>query len=249
MFKLTYPVGSNLKKIMQGAVKPLDEVPIKVSDSFLIRALSPDKNTLTEINIPQTAFDVFDVEGENSIVVDRDQFLKSLRRATRRDSVTFEFKDESRYLNLALINTKTGAERIYQVEIREIGQELIQSLNLDLPIKFQIPTDDLKAIIRNAKIVGEELEIIYKEGKVEISCRSENKMFKQILEFGKPLLNLEAKESMVTSKYDLDLLKTVAVSFDAADVANVEFGPSLPMKIFLDIGDGSTVVFWIAPRV
>jgi len=249
VFKVTYPDGSKLKKFMQGALKPLSDVPINISESeLLIRALSPDKNLLVEITIPQTAFDSFEVSGESSLTADRDQFLKAIRRATKRDTVTLKYDEGSRQMTVVLSNTKTGAERSYMIDIIEAGREPVQSLQLELPVKFQITSDDLKKIIRDAKLVGDELELIYKEGSIEVVSRSENKEFRQILMLDKPLYNLESKESMVTSKYDVDLLKSISTSFDVADIALVEFGAGLPMKITLSVEDGSRLVFWIAPR-
>ncbi len=249
MFKVTYPNGSTFKKLLQGALKPLSEVPIKVtSESLLIRALSPDKNILVEITIPQSAFESFEAPSETSVVASRDQLLKAIRKALRRDTVTLSYEEGSRYLRLILTNTRTGAERSYDIEISEAGVEPVQSLELDLPVKFQIASDDLKKLVRDAKLVGEELEIIYKEGSIEVISRSENKMFRQVMSLDKPLYGLESRESMITSKYDVDLLKQIATSFDVADIATVEFGSGLPMKITLPVDDGSKLIFWIAPR-
>jgi len=249
LFRVTYPNGATFKKMMQGALKPLSEVPIQVTNElFLIRALSPDKNILVEITIPNAAFESFEVSSETSVTASRDQLLKSIRRALRRDTVTLEYKEGERSLKLILTNTQTGTERSYDIEISEAGTEPVQSLQLDLPVRFQIATDDLRKIVRDAKLVGDELEIVYKEGSIEVLSRSEGKEFRETLSLDKPLYSLESSESMVSSKYDVDLLKSISTSFNVADIALVEFGPSLPMKITLSVDDGSKLVFWIAPR-
>lgn len=249
MFNIKYPDGASLKKLLYGSLKPLSEVPIRVDDkSFLIRALSPDKNILVEIYVPSVAFETYDVTGETSLTADRDEFIKVIRRGTKRDIVTLRYEDGAEQLYVTLTNAKTGAERNYQVRVIEFGKELIQSLELELPVKFQIETDDLKKLVSDARLIGEELEITYKEGEIEVTSRSESKMFKETLALDKPLLSLESKESMVTSKYDIDLLKTVSSTFEVADIATIEFGPGLPMKIYLSSDDGSKVTFWVAPR-
>ncbi|MCD6084083.1 MAG: hypothetical protein J7J20_00925 [Desulfurococcales archaeon] len=249
MFKVTYPDGSKLKKLMQGALKPLSDVPIAVGEGeLLIRALSPDKNLLVEITIPQSAFDAFEVSRESNITAERDQLLKAIRRATKRDTVTLKYEEGSRQMTVVLSNSRTGAERSYMIDIMEAGREPVQSLYLELPVKFQVASDDFRKIVRDAKLVGEELEFIYKEGSIEVISRSESKEFRQTLMLDKPLYSLESKESMVTSKYDLDLLRSISASFDVADIALVEFGAGLPMKVTLSVEDGSKVVFWIAPR-
>lgn len=250
MFRIKYPIGNVIKRMFQGSLKPLDEVPLKVHEGGLtIRALTPDKNLMIEISIPQSAFEEFEVDKESSIVVDRASFLRVFRRATKRDSVLMLFEDSSRSLKISLINTKTGAERSYVIDVREVGTELIGSIDIDLPVRFQIGSEDLRRILRDAKLVNEALELIYSEGYIEVRSTSENKLFKQTLALDKPLYALESKESHVSSKYDLDLLKTISTSLTIADITTVEFGASLPMKIYLNLSDGSTITYWIAPRV
>ncbi len=249
MFKVTYPDGNVIKKIFIGVLRPLDEAPIRVdNEKFLVRALSPDKNVLVEALIPASAFDLFDVGEETTVTADRDQLLKQIRKATKRDTVTLSYERGARYVLLTLQNTRTGSERTYQIEITEAGRELVESINLDLPVQFQILSEDFKKLIRDVKLVGDELELTYKEGTLEASCRAENKLFKQTLTKDNPLLTLNSKESMVASKYDVDLIKSVSAAFDVADLVNVEFGAGLPMKIYLGLEDGTKLTFWIAPR-
>ncbi len=248
MFKLKYPDGAIFKKIMQGSLKPIEEVPIKVSDTFLVRALSPDKNILVEVIIPQTAFEEFEVEGGQSITADRDEFLRSVRRATKRDAVILEYVPEERQIRLTLLNTRTGTERSYSIRVMDVAREPVQSLTLELPVSLKIPTEDLKKLIRDVKLVGDIFEIVYRDGKVEVTAESEGKKFHQVMELDRPLISLNSSESMVSSRYDADLLKSVSAAFDIADTATVEFGPDLPMKITIVAEDSTQVTYWIASR-
>ncbi len=249
MFVVKYPDGSMFKKLMYGALKPLSEVPLKVtSESFTIRSLSPDKNLLVEILMPSSSFESFEVTGDALLTMDRDEYVKTVRRGTKRDTVTLRYDDGSKYVSITLTNTKTGAERSYQVSILETGRELIQSLDLELPVRFQIESKDLKKLVSDAKLVGDELEIAYSEGEIRVKCASEGKLFEEGLALDRPLLSLESKEDKVSSKYDVDLLKSIASTFEAADVITVEFGAGLPMHIYLSTEDGAKVSFWVAPR-
>ncbi len=249
MFVIKYPDGATFKRLMYGSLKPLSEVPIKVSsDSFLIRALSPDKNLLTEVYMPNTAFESFDITADALLTLDRDEYVKAVRRGTKRDTVTLRYEDGAKQLTLTLTNTKTGAERSYQINILETGRELIQSLELDLPVRFQIESKDLKKLVSDAKLVGDELELTYEDGELIAKCASEGKSFEERMGLDRPLLALESKESKVTCKYDVDLLKSIASTFEVADVVTVEFGTSLPMRIYITTEDGCKVTFWVAPR-
>lgn len=250
MFRIKYPVGAKIKKIFQGSLKPVDEVPMSVDSSrFLVRCLSPDKNLLVEILIPQTAFELFEVDKETTLTVDKLQLMRSLRRVTKKDSILIEFNEGSRVLKLTLTNLKTGVERNYTVDVKEVGSELIGSINVDLPIRFQIPSEDFRKIISDARLINEDLELRYEENNIQVVSTLENKMFKQTLALDRPLYSLEAKESQASSKYDLDLLRALASSLTLTDITTVEFGPSLPLKILIEMSDGSRITYWIASKV
>ena len=250
MFRVKYPVGVRIKNVLQGALKVIDEVPMSVtSENFIIRALSPDKNLLVEIKIPQTAFELFEVSGDNLITLEKVSFMRAFKRATKRDSVLIEFDDASKTLKVTLINIKTGVERSYQVEVRGVGIELVGSIDVELPVSFQIPSKDFIKIIRDAKLIDEDLELICVKDRIEVMSRAENKMFKQVLELDKPLYTLNTKEEHISSKYDLDILKAITRSLSVADMVTVELGSALPLKISFDVGDGSTVTYWVAPKV
>ncbi len=250
MFRVKYPVGARFKRVFQGSLKPVDEVPMSFDSSrFLVRCLSPDKNLLVEVMIPQTAFELFEVSRETTLTVDKLQLLRSLRRVTKKDSVLMEFNESSRVLKLTLINLKTGVERSYTADVREVGSELIGSISIDLPIRFQIPSEDFRKIIADAKLIDEELELRCEGNNIQVVSMLENKMFKQTLALGSPLYSLEVKESQASSKYDLDLLRVLVNSLTLTDITTVEFGPSLPLKISVEMSDGSRITYWVASKV
>ncbi len=250
MFKLVYGDGGRFKKILLGAVKPLDAVPIRVAPEGLeLRALTPDKNMMIEVVIPSAAFEAIEVESETTLTLSRDHFLRGVRRAGKRDSVTLSYERASRYLRLLLTNIKTGVEREFAVEISEAASELVEPIQIELQVRFQISTDDLGRLIRDVKIVGDELELVYKKGSIEVSSVSEGRSYRTTLALDRPLYQLESREATVSSKYDVDYLKMALTALSAADLVNVEYGSALPLKIYAQLEDGSRVSAWIAPRV
>ncbi len=249
MFNLKYPDGAALKKLLYGSIKPLSEVPMKVDQTSLtVRALSPDKNIMVDIYVPSTAFETYDVTSDTLVTGDRDDFLKAVRRGTKKDVVNLRYEDGADLIHYSLINTKTGAERVYRVRVLDYGKELIQALDLDLPVKAQITTDDLKKLINDAKIVGEELELRYSGGKLTARSASEGREFLEVLEQERPLISLTSSEEDAAAKYDVDLLRSVAPALEIADAASLEFGSGYPLKVELRGDDGSRVTIWVAPR-
>lgn len=250
MFKLIYGDGSRFKRIFTGIAKPLESVPLRVTSGGLeLRALTPDKNMMIEVVMPSTVFEVIEVESETTLALSREGFLRSVRRATKRDSITMQYERAARYLRLLLTNIKTGVEREFAVEVSEAITDLVEPIQIDLPVRFQISIEDLKKLIRDIKIVGDEVEMIFKESSIEVIGASEGKSYRTTLTLDRPLYLLESKEIVVSSKYDVDYLKATLSALSVTDLVNVEFGSSLPLKLYASLEDGTRITVWIAPRV
>lgn len=251
MFRIAYPNGTKFKKIMQASIKLIEEIPFHVaSDGLTIRALSPDKNVLINLNIPSTSFEEFSVGESTDIVLSKDEFSKAIRRAQRRDTVIMEYEKGSRELKIILFNAKTGVERFFTVSLSEVGVEPVGEIKVTPTVKFQMDGDDLKRIITDAKIVADEVEFVYDNGKIIVQASSEEKSYKTVLEVDKPLLNLEAlTEEKVSCKYSLDLLKGISSALGDAEILILEFGQGLPLKMHMELGGGSTLTVWFAPRI
>ncbi|MCX8208263.1 MAG: hypothetical protein N3G79_01265 [Sulfolobales archaeon] len=250
MFKLVYGNGGRFRKIFQGLAKPLSEIPIRVSRNELeFRALTPDSNMMVEVVIPGSAFESFEVLSDTTLALSREGFLRSIRRASKRDTIVMQYEKASRYLKLLLTNIKTGVEREFSVEISEAVTNLVEPIQVELPVKFQIPLEDFKKLIRDVMIVGDEMEFVLRENAVEVSFSSEGRSYRTSLALDRPLLSLESAEDEVSSKYYVDYLKTAVSAFSTVELVNVEFGSTLPLKIYTSLEDGTRIATWIAPRV
>ena len=250
MFKLVYGDGGRFKRVFSGVIKPLESLPLRVaSEGLEVRALTPDKNMMIEVIMPSTAFEVVEVESETTLALSRESFLRSIRRASKRDSVTMQYERAARYLRILLTNVKTGVEREFPVEISEAVTSLIEPIEIDLPVRFQISIEDLKKLIRDVKIVGDEMEMVFRDNSVEVIGASEGKSYRTTLTLDRPLYRLESREVMVSSKYDVDYLRTVLPALSVVDLVNVEFGSSLPLKLYTSSEDGTRITVWIAPRM
>lgn len=249
MFSIRYSEGLLFRKYVLSSTKPLSDVPLRVSeDSFLIRGLSPDKSVLIEVSIPGASFTEYSVSGVNDLTLERDEFSKILKKLGRNDIIQLSYEEGSGVVKTKLVNSKSGVERSYDVRISGL-EGPVDPIQVELPVTIKIETSILQRIIKDAKLVGEELTIKYSKDSVEFSSLSEGREYRVTLERGRHLLELTSSSlGVVTSTYDIDLLKTIMSVLSVFDVATLEFGPSLPLKISLLSEEGVSITSWIAPR-
>ncbi|MEM0026834.1 MAG: hypothetical protein QXT53_02300 [Ignisphaera sp.] len=249
--RITYPVGAVIKNVAQALKGIVDQIPIVVSlDQFSIEALSPDKVSMIIFSIPSSAFEEYSVSEEIKIIADRDEFVKSLRRATKRDKVSFEYMAGGRELKVKVFNVRSNLEREYAVPLSEINFERIGSLNVELEVSANLPADELISVIKDISILGEEASFIYSSelNGIKVTAHGDLGSYETILKQFQPLTYLESSVGSSIARYSVEHLKAVAKLLTLAEECSIAFGADKPLKIAFEITGGGRVEVWIAPR-
>ncbi|MDK6027966.1 hypothetical protein QPL79_01115 [Ignisphaera sp. 4213-co] len=249
--RITYPVGAVIKVVAQALKSIVDQIPIVISlDQFSIEALSPDKVSMILFSIPSVAFEEYSVSEEVRIIADRDEFVKSLRRASKRDKVTFEYMAGGRELKVRVFNVRNNVEREYAVPLSEVSFDRIGSINVELEVSANLPSSELVSIIKDVSIVGEEMSLIYSSelNGIKVVAHGDLGSYETVLKQFHPLTYLESTVSNTIAKYSVEHLKAIAKLLNLADECSISFGSDKPLKISFEITGGSKVEIWVAPR-
>lgn len=251
-FRATYPNASKFKYIVQTIVKLMDEVPfIAKGDGLEVKALTPDKTTMIVLALPFTAFEDYSVEGDKvSFIVASDELNRVAKRGTRNDLVELKLDTERRRLEVGFIDRKTGITRNFHIALREGSVEELVEPQVELSVSVRMEASELKDIINDAKVVGDEIELIAYNDRLEAVTESAQKKYRAVLSEGEALLSISVEGSEpVRSKYSIDLLKAATKAASTAEVVTLEYGESLPLKIIFELPGGGTLTYWVSPRM
>jgi len=249
MFRLSHGEGTFIKNLFKAALAPLDAAPLYVkSEGLEVKGLSPDRLIMSILTISNIAFEEYQLSEETSLLVDKDELLASFKRLTRRDRVTISYEDGARDLKIVLINTKTGAEREFSAQVKEVGFEPVGDIQLDLEVEAQMSGEALVTLVKDASIVGDELEIRLSGDNLRFISRGEDKEYQASLTRDKGLLSLSSRLENVSAKYSIDLIKQVAKVLDPDSVIIIQYGPNKPLKLQASMGGGASLTYWITPR-
>ncbi|MET1102172.1 MAG: DNA polymerase sliding clamp [Pyrodictiaceae archaeon] len=252
MFRAVYPAATKFKYIVQTIAKIVDEIPfIATQEALEVRRLTPDKTTMIILRLPMTSFDEYDVEGDEvTFIVPSDELNRVAKRGTRNDVVELVLEEEERRLKLIFKDKKTGVSRAFYINLREGIVEKLAEPQVSLTVSFKMMAEDLKNIINDVKIIGDEAEFIAYEDRVEVRTETQQKSYINILEADKALIFYELRgEAPIRSKYSIDLLKATTKAASTADTVSLEYGEALPMKISFDLPGGGLLIYWVSPRV
>ncbi len=251
-FKATFSNASKFKKLWQPILKLFDEMPLKIMpEGMNVKNMSSDNNLMVIFNMPATTFDEYDLTKDELIVkIVPDEFSKVIKRGTRDDLVQLIYQEGSPYFIIKFINRKTSVEREFRVSV--IETEEVQDLpepEVNLTVEAAMKPKDLRNIIADAKLIGDEVEIETKGNEaLRFATADVGKSYEAVLSMGSPLLSIIVDEE-AKAKYSIAHLHDASRAYQAAESLTLSFASDMPMKIDYELEMGSSLRLWIAPRL
>lgn len=248
-FKAVYRSASKFKYIVQTIARISDVAPISADDKGVhVRVLSGDKTTLISLDLPVDAFEEYECSEAYFIPVSSDELNKVVRRGTRNDMVEMLFESTERFLNVNLVDVKLNVKRSFKVPLRDIPEQKLPEPKLKLSVSMRMLTEDLKDLLRDVKVAGDEVEFSAFKEYVEAKCLTPQREYETTLRIDKPLISL-AVEKPASATYAIDLLETALKATGASDVVTIEFGDQMPIRMTFELPTGGTLTYVVAPRV
>lgn len=247
--RVEHPAPTKFKYITQTLAKINDEGDLIFTlEGLKAYLMSPDKTSLAVLTAPTTAFDEYTVDEEIVFRVPTDELNKIVKRATRNDSLIFEYEPGSDMLKILLEDRKTGISRTFYLPAVVLESREIKEPRMEGKARFTLMADDFKNMIQDAKVVGDVLELKATMEEVRILSSSEEKEYEWIMKDGDPLLSLTVTEDSA-STYTLNSLQALTKPTGAAESVTVEFESNYPLKATFTFPNGEKLVIYVAPAL
>ncbi len=251
--RAVYPAATKFKYIVETLAKAIDEIPfIATPEGLVVRSLSPDKTTMIVLNMPMTSFEEYEVSQDKvTFVVSSDDLRKAAKRGTRNDILEIKVDVEARKMLLIFRDKKTNISRTFDVPLRESVVEELAEPQVELTVTARLDANGFKLVIRDAKLISDEVEFRAYEDRLEAHASSMQKQYKCVMDMASgSLLDITVRgKTPVTAKYAVDLLQACMKAAQAAGTVTVEYGEALPMRLVFELPAGSTLVYWVSPRI
>ena len=245
-FKASLKGASILANPLSSIAELIDEGLFKITPEGLsLTAADRAMVAVTDFNLSKSAFESFEVEGDQSIGISLGNFLNVLKRASGKDVINFELKDNK--LNVEIVG---GGKRRFVVPLLEITQDEIPQIDqLEFATTAEVKSSTLQSGIDDAEIVSDS--VILHSSNDKFVMRAEGDVSSAELELEKGSEDLVSMESGSDSKsrYPLDYFKKMMKAAKIADSVTLQFGQDYPMKLSFKDGDKASLQFVLAPRV
>lgn len=251
MLKTVFLDARLWRYVLKELAEFLETVGIKFSprEGVRLRAMDPSHVILVDLHIPTTAFEVYDVEQETTLLIPLESVAKILRRAKKTDKLMI-VSDGSK-LTLGLIS-KGGVERIFVLSLLTGSYEEIPELSLEFEVQAKILGPTLATTLSILEDVGEVLKI--KASKDGISFISSSELGEVEIPFTVvtgTLIDYQPPSSTdeILNAYSMDYISTLTSLSKLAETVTVKLGKDLPCEVSLDLVSNTQLKTYIAPRV
>ena len=226
------------------------------SDKLYIQSMDKSHVCLADIEIKNTWFTTYDCSSNNKISVDSTQFAILINYALKHDILELKFEDESNpdklfinFLNKTDKDKKGSFDHFFELNLIDVEDISLEIPEVDYDVDFIIDSKKLVDLLSELNTFGQDLNIKCTEEIIELNAYSESAKLKVNIDIDDLNEYGITEEGHLNVSFSLNHLCKMCCSNKLGATINVLLSSEYPMSLKYNLGDGSRVVFYIAPKI
>ena len=221
--------------------------------------MDPKHVYMCELTLPDSFFDIWEIEENEKIQVNLPAILKALNKVTKKENLRFNYtyklgpkldgspqEKENECIELSLISDYT---RRKTVECLDLLEEETPSPRIYFKNKARLTIDIFKRILEDFNGNSEHITI---EGiNDSIQFKTDSDTYRDFVELDKHndhILELYNEENSKTTYTINCILPFIKKAQKIAEVITLEYTQDMPLKIDVELPQG-TLIFYVAPCI
>jgi proliferating cell nuclear antigen len=247
MFKIVLSDVDLLKNSIPIISEIIDEGIFRV-DQNGISMLSPDRAMVAviDLKILSTAFDEFNVKGEDFLGLNMANISAVIKRVKSGDKIILEREEGGNTLKVSIKGT---GMRVFNIPLLDIKAEKPPVDKLAFTSKIELESRIVEEGVSDADIIGDS--IIFEANPNHFRMSAKGDVSSSHLDLNKQdkgLLDLKVTAN-VKSQYPIDYLKKMIKAGKISEQMVLEFGNDYPLRLGFKSIDKMQLSFILAPRV
>ena len=235
-------------------------------ERLYIQLMDKSHICLADIEIKDKWFSFFDCSYNNDISIDSTHFAILLNYGIKHDKIELKFEDEGNvdklYINFLNENVngnvnekkkekegKGSFDHFYEINLIDVEKDALGIPKLDYDVDFTICSKKLMEVFTELNTFGENLNIKCSENIVELNSHGDTTKLKINI----PVDDLNeyaiAEDEEINISFSLTHLCKMCLSMKLCSTINISLSAQFPMLLNYNLGDDSSVSFFIAPKV
>ena len=221
-------------------------------ERFFIQGMDKSHVCLFNVEIVSSWFYEYDVDTEIKLSFDTSIFHTIISTKQDTQDIIIHVNNEETdnlYIDLVSRNLKSDFNKYFKIPLADYEHEIMNVDNIDYDAEFLINSKKICDIFSQMIFFGKDINIICSEDKMDIITDGitgemrVNIPIDDLCEFS----IVEGHE--LSLKYSLTYINKMCLTNKLTDDIGFSISNHAPMKIKYDLGDNSSIVFFIAPKV
>jgi proliferating cell nuclear antigen len=219
-----------------------------------IQSMDKSHICLADIEIKDKWFSFFDCSSDNKISIDSNHFATLLNYGVKHDKIELKYEDEHNvdklYVNFLNEKEKKGSfDHFFELNLIDVDQDNLGIPKVEYDVDFTICSKKLIEVLTELNTFGENLNIKCYENIIELNSHGDTTKLKVNI----PVDDLDeyaiAENEEIDIAFSLNHLCKMCLSIKICSTINVSLSSEYPMLLNYNLGDDSSVSFFIAPKV
>lgn len=244
-----------------------------------IQSMDKSHICLSSINISSNWFSHYEIDNPSNISLDANNFAIMMNYALKHSKMEIKFEDETDpdtiFINLSSATTSNNIsssssdivepkkkgkvtkvkedhnkfDHFFELGLIEVEQDTLNIPEVDYDVDFTMKSDNFSELISELMVFGSNLNILCNEEVLEFNASGDAGKLKVNI----PIDDLNeyaiAEGDSLDISYSLTHLGKMCLSTKLGQYVSLSISTEYPMAIKYDLGDNSSVAFYIAPKI
>lgn len=223
-------------------------------NQLYIQSMDKSHICLSNIIIKNKWFSSYIVQKTTNISVDSTNFATMMSYALKHTKLEIKFEDEvdpdKLFINLSNNkDTKDKFDHFFELNLIDVEEDTLGIPDVEYDVDFTIDAKKFTELISELMVFGSNLNIICSEDLLEFNANGDAGKLKVNV----PIDDLNeyaiSEGEQLDISYSLNHIGKLCLSTKLGSNIGVSISSEYPMALKYDLGDNSSVAFYIAPKI
>jgi proliferating cell nuclear antigen PCNA len=220
-------------------------------DLLHIQGMDKSHICLFDVKIQKKWFDEYEILEDNNICIDANIFHMIISNKTEGLNIIIRTENEDN-LNVDLFSvehSKGEFNKYFKIPLADFDYEEMEVPNVDYDAEFSISSKKICDIVSQMILFGSDINVKCTEDKIDLITNGVT---------GEMLVNIPIEDlneysivegEVINLNYSLSYINKMCLTNKLSNEIQFFISADYPMKICYDLGEDSSMVFYIAPKM
>jgi len=224
---------------------------IFLEDHAYIQGMDSSHVCLFDARIYNVWFDKYEIQGDDlkNICVNSQILYNILSMSQEQDYIALHYEGAADSIEIDLTNAKGEFNKYFKVPLIDMESDLLEIPNVDYDVEFSIKAKKMNELISQLATFGDVIDIKCSEDKIDLISKGDG---------GEMLVNIPINDlsefsisegQIIDISYSLNYINKMCITTKLSSEIEMSISDNMPLRIKYDLGNNSSVMFFLAPKV